>query len=156
MSKKELKNKLLIKKEELKDKRTSNFVKRKRKLNITKDNEDEYIFHVTQELVIDIRKILSKGERNIPKIDNMLKEKYEWLRTNKFAIYKAVITEGGIDLGLLRMMLMEKRKVDNKQVDVKEASLNIGTKLADKFHVDVDALVKSAEANKLKLDAEKK
>jgi hypothetical protein len=157
MSNKDLKEKLLIKKQDLKDKRTSSLVikKRQEKIIINKDNEDEYIFNTTQQLMNDLRKLVLNGERNIPKIDKKLKVKYAWLRDNKFAIYKAVLTEGGIDLELLRMMLMEKRKIDNKEIDAKEASLRMGAKLAEKYHVDVDALVKSAEKNKAKLDKEK-
>ena len=46
---------------------------------------------------------------------------------------------------MLRVMLDERTRVQNNEIEEKDAELRMGKMLAQKYNVDVDALVKSAK-----------
>ena len=56
-----------------------------------------------------------------------------------------------MQLGMLRMMLNEKKRIDSNESSAKDASLRIGDVLAKKYNIDVPKL----EAHALKIMKEK-
>ena len=100
------------------------------------------IYETTELLMRDVA-ILSTKIKNPIQRAKMLKTQYKWLHDNYFPIFKATIY-GEMNLGLLRMMLNQKDRIDNKELSAKDASLQVGDVLAKKYGVDVEKLEKHA------------
>lgn len=100
------------------------------------------IYDCTERLMRDTA-ILATKVKNPVRRAKMLKDQHKWLHDNHFAIFKATIY-GEMQLGMLRMMLDEKARIDRKEVSAKDASLKVGDMLAKKYNVDVPALEKQA------------
>lgn len=110
-----------------------------------KCNNNEDIFNCTKALKADVDFLTKKGVNNAVAMNNALGEKYDWLKKHYFAIYKATVS-GHMNMNMLKMMLAQKTKIDNKEVEAKEASMKVGSMLAEKYNVDVSKLVAEAKA----------
>ncbi len=116
-------------------------------------NNNEDIFNCTESLKADVDFLTKKGIKTAPAMNKALGKKYDWLKKNYFAIYKATVS-GHMNMDMLKMMLAQKTRIDTNEVDAKEASLQVGDMLAKKYNVDVNALVESAKAKKAQQEQE--
>jgi len=117
-----------------------------RQHNLRVNNNDD-IFNCTEALMRDVSFLNTKGLKEMVPIDKVVGTKFIWLKKNYFALYRSALA-GEMDLDMLKMMLTQKTRIDDKLIDAKKASLQVGDMLAKKYNVDIDALVKSAQANK--------
>ena len=101
------------------------------------------IYHCTELLMRDTAILSARGVKNPVQRAKMLKKQHSWLSENHFAIFKATVY-GEMQLGMLRMMLDEKKSIDSNQSSAKQASLRVGDVLAKKYNVDVEKLEKHA------------
>lgn len=150
-TKQEMKNKLRAKLQARQairggKKTAQKYLESSRTQNLRVNNNND-IFNCTESLMKDVSFLNLKGVKEMVAIDKIVGTKFIWLKKNYFALYRAALA-GEMNLGMLKMMLDQKTKIDNKEIDEKKASLQVGDMLAKKYNVDVDALVKSAQANK--------
>ncbi len=162
LTKQELRIKLKNKIARKQSKRTSKHVHKLNDRKVQKQiktsfnpENSQHIRHACLCLMKDVGYLATKGIKNPFKINEKLAMKYKFLIDTRFPIYMAIL-KGELPLNILDMMISQKDRIDNKQIDEKEASFEMGSVFAKKLNVDVDALVKSGKAEKARQDAEKK
>jgi len=152
-TKQELKERLRRKleaKKQLRDGKKA--IKKERELKV---NNNEDIRASALCLMMDVDRLMKRGATNMVQLDRVLGKKYDFLKKKYFGVYRAVLAQE-LPLPVLDMMLSQKSRIDNNEVTAERASLEVGTAIAEKLNVDVNALTKAAQEIKAKQEAEEK
>ena len=162
LTKQQLKQKMKNKIARKQSNRAGKHVHRANRKKVAKQVEQQFnpensnhIRHAAVCLMKDVGQLVKQGTINPMRINEKLAVKYKFLIDTRFPIYMGIL-KGELPLAVLDMMLDQKDRIDAKQVSEKTASLEMGQVFAKKLNVDVEALIKSGEANKAKMEAEKK
>ena len=154
LTKQQLRQKLQNKIAQKQNKRSSRHVHKTNKKKVGKQvkevfnaEDSNHIRYATMSLMKDVGQLVKQGIKNPVELNKKLAVKYKYLIDTRFPIYMGVL-KGQLSVQMLDMMLRQKDRIDAKQVSEEAASLEMGSVFAKKLNVDVDALVKSAEANK--------
>jgi len=121
--------------------------------HVFKLNDNESIRRVCVNLMSEIAYLNSRGCVDPQQVNKILAPKYEFFVKHYLGMYLAIIKQQ-LPIEVLDMMLSQKHKIDTRELSEKEASLQMGAVISKKLNIDVDALVKSAEANKAAIEAE--
>lgn len=117
------------------------------KLNDNKDIRDVSIV-----LMMEVDRLTKQGITSIPALDRAFNGKFDFFKKSYFGIYRAILAKE-LPIDVLDMMIAHKSKVDNKEITVEKASLQVGDIISKKLNVDVEALTKSVE--KMRMDEQK-
>ena len=154
LTKQQLRQKLQNKIAQKQSKRSSRHVHKTNKKKVGKQvkavfnaENSNHIRYATTSLMKDVGQLVKQGIKTPVELNQKLAVKYKYLIDTRFPIYMGVL-KGQLSIEMLDMMLQQKDRIDAKLVSEEAASLELGSVFAKKLNVDVEALVKSAEANK--------
>lgn len=125
----------------------------RQKINITKQGRvktqslnDTRIYKAVEHMMRDVKmvQIKSKGKASIAQIAELLKPQYEWLAETYFMIFRATCAQE-ISLPILKMMLLQKERMDREETTIEESSKLVGAVLAKKYNVDIEKLAKGVQ-----------